>query len=375
MNKPSPWQRASQNLNDAEAAPEKANPKARQPYAAKDSKKSPYGKAAAEKTSSERSSLNKAPFKQAPFKKDKPAWTKPEKKAETKVASLHPDNPHQGRYDIQALVAALPELEAYVQQNPAGELTIDFTKPEAVLVLNKALLKHHYGIEHWQLPSGYLCPPIPGRMDYLCHAKAWLQKAKRPAKNAQVRMLDIGTGANLIYPILATVGLGWQVTATDIDAQAVANAARIIAENPSLQSVRLLMQRHKEHFFKGIIKADDYFELVVCNPPFFKSQREANFQAQRKWRNLDKAKLKNERNFGGQNNELWCEGGELAFLNAMMAESKDYGTQVGWFTALVSQYEHIEPLQRSLKTLSAADVAVVSMAQGQKNSRFIAWHF
>lgn len=365
MNKPSPWQRASQNLNDAEALPAKTSSKAKQPSAAKANKKTPYGNA----------ETTPAPYAKPAFKKTKPIWTKPEKKTEVKVASLHPDNPHQGRYDIQALVVALPELKAYVQKNPLGEFTIDFTKPEAVLMLNKALLKHHYGIAYWQVPAGYLCPPIPGRMDYLCHANAWLKKTKRPAQNARVRMLDIGTGANLIYPILATIGLGWQVTATDIDAQAVANAARIIADNPALQSVQLLMQRHKEHFFKGIIKPEDHFELVVCNPPFFKSQQEANFQAQRKWRNLDKSQLKNKRNFGGQNNELWCEGGELAFLNAMMAESKGYGAQVGWFTALVSQYENIEPLQRSLKKLSAAEVAVVSMAQGQKNSRFIAWHF
>lgn len=294
---------------------------------------------------------------------------------EKKAEGLHPSNPHQGRYDMEALVAALPALDKYLAPNPRGEQTIDFSNPKAVLCLNQAILAHHYGITHWQIPAGYLCPPIPGRADYLQYLNDLLANGERPVKNPTPRVLDIGTGANLIYPILGTRTFGWQFTATDTDGVAVTNGHRIIAANPALQSVQLLLQRNPQQFFSGIIGADDYFELTLCNPPFFKSQQEAEAQSRRKWRNLKGEEASVKRNFGGQSNELWCEGGELAFLNRMIEESVQYGAQVGWFTALVSQQDHILLLKRTLRTVDAQGVTVVPMAQGQKNSRFIAWHF
>ena len=276
---------------------------------------------------------------------------------------------------MDALVAALPALDKYLAPNPRGEQTIDFSNPKAVLCLNQAILAHHYGITHWQIPAGYLCPPIPGRGDYLHHLNDLLARGERPQNNPVPRVLDIGTGANLIYPILGTRSFGWQFTATDTDGMAVTNGHRIIAANPALQSVQLLLQRNAQQFFAGIIGPQDYFELTLCNPPFFKSQQEAEAQSRRKWRNLKGEEASVKRNFGGQSNELWCEGGELAFLNRMIEESVQYGAQVGWFTALVSQQDHIPLLKRTLRAVGAKGVTVVPMAQGQKNSRFIAWHF
>ena len=34
-------------------------------------------------------------------------------------------------------------------------------------MLNRAILMHHYGVKSWDIPAGYLCPPIPGRADYI----------------------------------------------------------------------------------------------------------------------------------------------------------------------------------------------------------------
>ena len=84
---------------------------------------------------------------------------------------------------------------------------------------------------------------------------------------------------------------------------------------------------------------------------------------------------KNNLNFGGQKAELWCPGGELAFIRNMIKESKAYQSQVLWFTCLVSKKEHLSKLKFSLKKAQASQVKVVNMAQGQKISRFIAWSF
>ncbi|WP_430462156.1 23S rRNA (adenine(1618)-N(6))-methyltransferase RlmF [Thalassolituus sp. LLYu03] len=289
-----------------------------------------------------------------------------------KAAGLHPQNPHQGRYDMDALVQAVPELAGFLAPNPRGEQTIDFSDKQAVVCLNRALLKHVYGVEHWHLPDGFLCPPIPGRMDYLCHLK---DLPRQKESDAPLRVLDIGTGANLIYPILGSRAFGWQFVATDCDAAAIRNAHKLVTENPTLAGIDIRMQRKPDLLFTGIIKAGDYFDLMLCNPPFFGSQKEAEGQAIRKWRNLKGEHKSTNRNFGGQSNELWCEGGELAFVKRMMRESKEFGAQVGWFTSLVSRDENLPDLKRVLRQLEAADVRIVPMAQGQKNSRFIAWRF
>ena len=59
----------------------------------------------------------------------------------------------------------------------------------------------------------------------------------------------------------------------------------------------------------------------------------------------------------------------------MITESADYAAQVGWFTCLISKEDNIAPLKRELKRIDVKEVKVIAMAQGQKQSRFIAWRF
>jgi len=82
---------------------------------------------------------------------------------------LHPRNRHHQRYDLPALCQAHPELQGFITLNPVGEQTIDFANPLAVKALNKALLAHFYAVKHWDIPDGFLCPPVPGRADYIHH--------------------------------------------------------------------------------------------------------------------------------------------------------------------------------------------------------------
>ncbi|UXD89380.1 23S rRNA (adenine(1618)-N(6))-methyltransferase RlmF [Thalassolituus hydrocarboniclasticus] len=342
------------------------------------SRKPSSGKPSSGKPSSGKDAAAKAPYGQ---KSKKPPARRDDEKTtsalygEVKPEGLHPRNVHQGRYDMAALVVAVPELEYFLQANPRGEQTIDFSDNNAVVCLNKALLKHHYGVQQWSILAGFLCPPIPGRADYVHYLADLLTESAKPSVNATPRVLDIGTGANLIYPIIGSSVYGWQFTATDVDATAIRNAHAIISANPALQSINILMQRNSEKLFGGMIRPDDYFDLTLCNPPFFASQKEAEAQARRKWRNLKGDKASVKRNFGGQGNELWCEGGELAFIKRMIHESVEFSAQVGWFSSLVSAHDHLPALKQLLRKLGATDIKTVPMAQGQKVSRFIAWTF
>ena len=295
-------------------------------------------------------------------------------------ALLHPRNRHQGRYDFAALIAVEPRLKTFVIINPYGKQSIDFANPAAVRVFNAALLKQLYGIKDWQIPEGYLCPPVPGRADYI-HGLADLlaidAKGEIP-RGTGFTVLDVGTGANCIYPLLGQHDYGWRFIASDIDAQALASAQQTLVANALDKVIDLRLQADKSAFLKGVLRADERIVCTLCNPPFHSSAAEASSGSERKWRNLGKQDPQRKLpalNFGGKSNELWCKGGELTFVRNMIKESKDYAEQVLWFTTLVSKSAHIRLLQRVLKQVGAVDVQVCSMAQGQKQSRFLAWTF
>ena len=293
---------------------------------------------------------------------------------------LHPRNRHQGRYDFPALINCCPELGAFVISNPHGKPSIDFANPVAVRVFNRALLHSLYGIQHWQIAEGYLCPPIPGRADYL-HGLADLLATDTDGdipRGPNVRVLDVGVGANCIYPLLGHSDYGWRFAGSDIDAQALASAQAIIDANQLGQVIELRQQLNRGQIFAGLLQADERFDLTLCNPPFHASAAEASSGSRRKWKNL--GKLAPERtlpdlNFGGQNNELWCTGGEASFVKRMIKESVAIGSQVLWFSSLISKAGNLPDLYKQLHKVGAQAVHTVAMAQGNKQSRFIAWSF
>lgn len=297
--------------------------------------------------------------------------------APVEKVSLHPRNPHRGRYDFRELIAASPELAAFVSHNAYGDESIDFADPAAVKALNRALLMSSYGIKGWDIPAQYLCPPIPGRADYLHYLADLLAEGSGGVvpTGVSVHVLDIGTGANCIYPLIGHRSYGWQFVASDIDPQALSNAQHILDANPGLgEAIELRLQASRQSVFKGIIKPDEAFDLTLCNPPFHASLAEANAGTQRKWKNLGRdVARRSALNFGGQGAELWCKGGEEAFVCRMIDESA--GVRALWFTALISKSATLPGVYRALNKAAVQDYRTIEMAQGQKKSRIVAWTF
>jgi 23S rRNA (adenine1618-N6)-methyltransferase len=293
--------------------------------------------------------------------------------------NLHPRNPHRFRYDFDKLIQNLPELKKYVFINEHKIESIDFSTPAAVKTLNRALLKTYYNIENWNIPDGYLCPPIPGRADYIHYIADLLATTNSgiiPNGN-KILGLEIGTGANCIYPILGHATYGWNFVGTDIDVKAIENCSKIIQQNPNLIDAISLQQQIEPRFiFKNIISPEDKFHFTICNPPFHASKDEANKGTLRKIKNLeDKKVIQPKLNFGGQNNELWCDGGEIAFITQMIYESAKHSKQCFWFTTLVSKKENLLKIYKILKKVNAAYIRTINMSQGQKTSRIVAWTF
>lgn len=289
---------------------------------------------------------------------------------------MHPNNPHRNGYDIPALIAAHPVLENHTFTNKYRTLTIDFSDPASVFHLNKALLLHHYQLDDYFLPDNYLCPAIPGRADYLFYIKDVLA-TKYVKPPSQIKGLDIGVGANCIYPILGARLFQWHMVGVDIDDKAIDAAKKNINTTEGLiEQIEIRHQKTNANIFEGIIQEDEYFHFTMCNPPFYSSEEEAKKTAFQKLKNLnpDKTLAELNRNFSGQPNELWCNGGEALFIKRMIKQSVSFKTQVGLFTTLVSRKEHLNTFYKQLKKLKATH-QTIKMTQGHKSSHMLIWQF
>jgi len=261
----------------------------------------------------------------------------PEKKEPHK---FHSRNYHQGRYDLKVLVLANPALSEHLVQ-VHGKQTIRFSDPSAVKELNRA--------------------KIPRGPQFLC--------------------LDVGTGANCIYPIVGRKVYKWSFIGSETNKAALASAEKIISTNNVLtDKVILRHQPDPKKVLSGIIQADDYIDLTICNPPFHSSAEEAAKANQKKNKGLDRSKTKQKagntkKNFGGQHSELWYQGSELAFVSKMITESQSLKTNCFLYSSLISQKKNILILQAKLDSCGARFHAVIDIQHGNKISRLLAWSY
>ena len=293
--------------------------------------------------------------------------------------TLHSRNFHNDRYDFKALIKTNPDLQEFVKPNKYGDLSIDFANPQAVISLNKALLAHFYGIKNYTIPDGYLCPPIPGRADYVHHIADLLASCNNGVipKGKAVIGLDVGIGANGIYAIIGSSVYDWNFVGSDIEIESIKSVENIVNSNEILkEKIECKLQTNPENIFTGIIKADEFYDFTLCNPPFHKSLKDAMDGNKRKVQNLTKQKTtKSALNFGGKNNELWCKGGEVTFISNMIKESFEFKNNVLWFSTLVSKKENLPLIYKKLEEIKVKEIKTIDMSQGQKITRIVAWSF
>ncbi|TYA71591.1 23S rRNA (adenine(1618)-N(6))-methyltransferase RlmF [Seonamhaeicola marinus] len=285
---------------------------------------------------------------------------------------LHPNNKHNSGYNIDTLCQSYPELSSFVFENQYKTKTIDFGNPKAVKALNTALLFKYYNVRFWEFPDENLCPPIPGRVDYLHYVNDVLHDSEI---SKDVKVLDIGTGASCIYPILGHAVYNWKFAGSDIDEVSLRYAQEIINKNNLNEHISLRFQKESRYILKGLLTETDRFSVAICNPPFYKSEQEAINATTRKLKGLGQTSDRLTRNFAGKHNELWCRGGELSFLKNYTYESSLFKEQCLWYSSLVSKKDHIRPIKVALKKLNATSIKVINMGTSNKQSRIIAWSF
>lgn len=292
---------------------------------------------------------------------------------------LHIRNKNRKKYDLTALIAAAPELADHLKPNKLGEDSVDFANPVAVKLLNKALLNHYYGISNWDFPDENLCPPIPGRADYLHYMADLLAETNFGTipTGDKIKGLDVGVGASCIYPILGITEYGWSFIGSEIDRLALESAQQIVDANPSLEGkIELRIQKYKNSYFHGILQKEEKVDFTICNPPFHSSTDEAEKGSRRKVKNLTGKKVETPPlNFAGIQSELTFEGGEYAFIHAMISESKKFSKSCFWFSTLVSKKSNLKGINKSLEKMEVKQIKTIPMGTGNKSSRIVAWTF
>ena len=86
--------------------------------------------------------------------------------------------------------------------------------------------------------------------------------ASATVKDAQ-NILEIGTGTGLIALMIAQRNPDANITALDINEEAVAIASENFRNSPFSNRLKAVLQDFKIH------KTDEKFDLIVSNPPFF----------------------------------------------------------------------------------------------------------
>lgn len=166
--------------------------------------------------------------------------------------TTHPRNKYADRApDFKALGQAFPELQQHLRLHQGGA-TIDFRNAAACKALTRALLQHDFGIT-WDVPDGQLVPPVTNRANYI----HWLEDllVLSPQPNTEfVTGLDVGCGANCIYPLLGAALNGWRFVGTDITDIALEWAKQNVGSNPNL--AKLIEIRRTGHSNKPLDPAN-----------------------------------------------------------------------------------------------------------------------
>ena len=290
---------------------------------------------------------------------------------------MHAQNPYAERYDLKSLANAHPPLQEHIVLNPSCQQTIDFTISDAVYELNKAMLLADYKLGDYNLPKGYLIPPIPGRLEYLLHLRDFISEKFKVDKAVELRGLDIGAGANGIYCILGVQHFNWSMIGAESDAVAVKTVSEnMLLTNALKDKIEIRHQENKSFLFNNIIQPKEQFDFSVCNPPFHSSKDEALKGSLKKQSNLVNPSDRNTHllNFEGQANELWCNGGEALFIKRLIKESLGFKSQVKVFSCLVSKADSLAAIEKQLKK-AKANHQIIPMDLGNKKSRIMVWWF
>lgn len=320
-------------------------------------------------------------------------------KKSTASRLLHPRNSFRGSYDMDILSKHYPPLAPHVINcAKTNRPTIAFSDHKAVLALNTAVMVSDYNLSPaWAslLPEESLVPPVPGRADYIHHIADLIAEHGVVPTGQQVMGLDIGVGASCVYPLIGHASYGWSFIGSDISTQSVNVAKHMVDSNSFGEVIEIRHQPNPSQILVGVMDKKEPLDFVMCNPPFYGSAAEFQRESRRKVTNLaanvasrgspipfaaQDSSWEGSNNCGGSDSELWCEGGEVAFVTQILEESKEFRRSCLWFTSLVSRNYNVVEIEKELLRLTKVrhgvrKIKLIPMGPGLKSSTIVCWSF
>ncbi|ODO11849.1 hypothetical protein I350_00633 [Cryptococcus amylolentus CBS 6273] len=282
---------------------------------------------------------------------------------------MHKNNPYsEKKPDFARLASRYPSFAPFVTVSDAGIPCIDFKDPRALKELTHCLLKEDWTLDV-QVRDDRICPPVlltHRRLDYIYHLLD-IEPSLPSSSSKSLRVLDIGTGATAIYPILLhRIRPLSHITATELDNTSYQHALQTLETNKiPASSITVVKAPSPNPILFPLLKAKDEeaWDFTMCNPPFFESAEEMQKGIDLKEEGAHAAPT-------AADNELITRGGEVAFISSMIRESTIIDKRCQWFTSLVGKYSSLEPLIALFKELKI-DNYFVKISQQAKTARWI----
>jgi 23S rRNA (adenine1618-N6)-methyltransferase len=223
---------------------------------------------------------------------------------------------------LNVLSIHYPALQQYLKINKHLDLDFEWDNNEALIQLNIALFDHYFEIK-WKFPCNgkYLIPRLPIRLKYLCWISELLPRIPEFQSNQEKTTfdgIDIGTGANLVLPLLGKSVFNWKFLGTEINKSSLKQATKILSKNPGFES-RIELRKVESGFLKGVVsKKTEQFRFLCCNPPFYSNKKQKE--------------LIEKKNFTGASHEIYYKHGEVGFIFDIIKESLKFVGSIGVFT-------------------------------------------
>ena len=284
------------------------------------------------------------------------SWSHSRKsKAKKNNDKMHERNRYRERPpNFAKLAASRPALRAHLVGG-GRRPTLNWKAPGASIELTKALLEEDFGLR-WSMPEDRLCPTIPQKLNYLHWIEDLLalggtqQSAFERGVDTEsrdwVRGVDIGTGASCIYPLLgAAMHPNWTFDALELDPRSLACARDNVHANADLllsstngppgdgiehsaAGTRVVAHQAAAGYDgrdEGGVLVGPWmdglpareWDFCMCNPPFFSS--------------MDEAASKPSTACRGQEVEMVCPGGEVAFVGRIIYDSLQLRERFRWY--------------------------------------------
>lgn len=242
--------------------------------------------------------------------------------------------------DFLTLIKEFPELKKYIlKQNEDNEeeFQFDWSNNELSLLMDKSILNYYFNIKYYDIPKGFLIPPIPSRINYINLINSIITKLIKDINIKNIIGIDIGTGANIIYPILGYSIYKWKFICTEINKEAYNNAKLILQKNNLENNINIIKQNNKDNIFISILNRENKYIFSMCNPPYYNYENEIK---------LEDKKRDNEYNF----DEIYYKNGEYGFFQRYFEESICYKNNVFLYTILIGKKINAENIYDKLSS-------------------------